>query len=152
MKVYLAGPIASRDLEGATAWRHTAKRLLALWGIQGFSPLRGKENLIPQRGLIGSNTEDYIPGPLTTTKGITRRDRYDVQSSDLVIANLLGMTDKPTGTAIEFGWADAYGVPVIMVIEPSGSLAEHPMLEEIASYRVESVEDACVLAAQILLP
>ncbi len=152
MKVYLAGPIASRDLEGATIWRAQAKNLLRNFGIQGYSPLRGKEHLVPQTGPIGSNTDNYIPNPLTSAKGITARDRYDVQSSNLMIANLLGMTDKPTGTAIEFGWADAFSVPVIMIIEASGSLAEHPMLVEIAGFRVESVEAACTLAAQILLP
>ena len=151
-KVYLAGPIASRDLEGATTWRYQAKHLLAENCIDGYSPLRGKEDLIPQRGLIGSNTDDYIPDPLTSAKGITARDRYDVQSADLVIANLLDMVEKPTGTAIEFGWADSWGVPVIMIIEPEGSLVEHPMLSDIAGFRVESVEAACALAAQILLP
>lgn len=152
MKVYLAGSIASQDLEGATTWRRRATDLLLCRGIQGYSPLRNKGDLLPQTGLIGSNTEDYTPSPLTSAKGITRRDRYDVQSSDLVIANLLGMTEGPTGTAIEFGWADAFSVPVIMVIEREGSLAEHPMLNEIASFRVESVEAACRLAPQILLP
>ena len=152
MKVYLAGPIASRDLEGATTWRYAAKHRLADYGLQGFSPLRGKEDLIPQRGLIGSNTDDYIPDPLTNAKGITARDRYDVQSADLMIANLLDMGEKPTGTAIEFGWADAWGVPVIMIIEATGSLVEHPMLDTIASFRVETVEEACALAASILLP
>lgn len=151
-KCYLAGPIASRDLKGATTWRAQAQGLLAEYGIEGYSPLRGKENLIPQTGPIGSNTEDYVPDPLTGAKGITRRDRYDVRTADLMIANLLDMTDKPTGTAIEFGWADAFNVPVIMIIEPEGSLAEHPMLSEIAGFRVETVEEACELAASILLP
>ncbi len=151
-KVYLAGPITSVDLEGATGWRFEAIRALREWGIDGYSPLRHKEGLIPQQGLIGSDVSLYERHPLTSAQGITARDRYDVQSSDLVIANLLGSTERTTGTAIEFGWADAFGVPIIMVIEDEGSIAEHPMLNTIAGFRVPNMYHACVLARQILLP
>ena len=151
-KVYLAGPISSVDLAGATGWRDEAKRALDDLGIDAYSPLRHKEGLIPQNGLIGADVALYERHPLTSAQGITARDRYDVQSSDLMIANLLGCTEKTSGTAVEFGWADAFGVPVIMVIEDEGSIAEHPMLSTIAGFRVSNMHFACVLAAQILLP
>jgi len=151
-KVYLAGPIIPVDLETAMGWRRRARQLLELSGISAYSPIRGTVNLLPNVGRIGSDITKYQKHPLTTASGMTARDRYDVQSSDLIIANLLNATEKTCGTAIEFGWADAFGVPVIMVIEPSGSLAEHPMLSAIAEFRVSNMDDACVLTAQILLP
>ena len=149
-KVYLAGPIASQDLAGATEWRHEAQQRLADLDIRGYSPLRSKEHLIPQSGRIGSSVVDYKDDPLTSQSGITIRDRYDVMSSDVMIANLLGATEKLVGTAVEFGWADAFNIPVIMVIEPEGSILEHPILNHIAGFRVSTVEEACLVAARIL--
>jgi len=154
-KVYLAGPIASVDLTGATGWRNEATTMLkSLSGgcIQAYSPLRGKTQYLPQTGKIGSTVIDYVEHPLTLDQGITGRDRYDVESSDIMIAHLLGATEKLMGTAVEFGWADIFRIPIIMIIEPEGSLVDHPILRDIASFRVESVDEACYLAKTILFP
>ena len=151
-KVYLAGPITNVDLGEATDWRAKAKAQLALSGIDAYSPLRYKEGLLPPQGLIGCDVDLYDCHPLTSARGITARDRYDVKSADLMIANLLDMTISSIGTAIEFGQADIIGTPVILIIEPSGSIMDHPILDTIAGFRVETVEAACALAAQILLP
>ena len=151
-KVYLAGPIAAVDLSEAIGWRDDATDLLNARGINAYSPLRGKLNLLPSTGAIGNDPANYTTSPLTRAKGITTRDRYDVTSADMMIANLLSMTERSIGTAIEFGWADMARVPVILIIEPEGSIADHPMIQEIAGFQVETVEAACALAAQILLP
>ena len=44
-KVYLAGPIMGCNYEECTAWRSVAKAWLAKHGIDGYSPMRGKEFL-----------------------------------------------------------------------------------------------------------
>ena len=148
-KVYLAGPITAVDLTEAVGWRKDARLWLGDYGLKGYSPLRGKEPLLPQDGLIGFDPANYEVNPLTSAKGITTRDRYDVSSCDLMIANLLDSQDQPSiGTAIEFGWADAWKIPVIVVIERD--VIMHPMLETIAGFRVESVVEACDWAARIL--
>ena len=151
-RVYLAGPIASKDWAGATGWRELATLWLAP-EIQCFSPLRGKRAYLPPEGVtITAQTFNYVDHPLTRASGIVGRDRNDVRTADLVIANLLDSVEKPTGTAIEFGWADAWRIPIILIIEREGSVADHPMLRQIAEFHVETLAEACTLARSILIP
>ncbi len=149
--VYLAGPIASKEWLVANGWRSVIANRLAP-EIQCFNPLRGKVTLVPDTGLIGDDICRYTPSPLTTAAGITGRDRNDVRTADLVIANLLNTTTKSTGTAIEFGWADAWRVPIILIMEPEGAVADHPMLRQLADFHVTTLIEACTLAKDILLP
>lgn len=151
-RVYLAGPITGRTLEEAAGWREEARQLLWKGGsIVGISPLRYKKLFIAE-GVLSADQSTYRQSPLTTASGITGRDRYDVHRCDLMIANLLGARTKTTGTAIEFGWADAWRIPIILVMEPAGNPADHQMLRRLAEFHVETLGDACALACQILLP
>lgn len=152
-RVYLAGPIASKDWDGANSWRRRVRKTLSQHQIVCVSPLRGKREYFPTNGTaITHQTDNYVDHPLTRAAGITGRDRHDIRTVDLMIANLLGATEKVCGTAIEFGWADAWRVPIILVMEREGSVADHPMLRQIAEFHVETLDEACDLARMILLP
>ncbi len=147
-KVYLAGPITGLSYASATSWREFAEEYLASRGLVGLSPMRAKNYLsetvkFPMAYGEGGN-------PLSTDKGITTRDRNDVLNCDLVLANFLGADHASCGTAIEFGWADAWRVPVIMVIEPEGNPFDHGMMRSIAGFRVETLETGLELAVAIL--
>jgi nucleoside 2-deoxyribosyltransferase len=80
------------------------------------------------------------------------RDRYDVMSSDVVLFNLLGTTTVSIGTCIEFGWADAFRKPVVLVMEPEGNLHDHPMVREAAGYIVPTLDEAVQVLDCILNP
>lgn len=144
-KVYLAGPINHFSYAEAMGWRDEAMNLLTAKGLVVASPMRGKEML---KGTIIEGSYDEFP--LSSQRGITARDRYDTQSADVVLACFLGAEIASCGTPIEFGWADAARIPVVMVMEPEGNPFDHPMMREIAAFRVETVEEACLIVDAII--
>ena len=146
-KVYLAGPIFGLDYEGATSWREEATNLLSDYGILALSPMRAKEHLKDEKHI-----NHFYNGvePMSTSKGIVTRDRNDVRTCDIVIAYLKGAERASMGTCIEFGWADAWRKPVIMVAAPGDLHEEHGIMTEIAGYKVEEVSEAVEIAAALL--
>lgn len=146
-KVYLAGPIYGLNYEGATSWREEARGLLEDYGILALSPMRAKDHLKNEKSI--NHFYDGVE-PMSTSKGIITRDRNDVRTCDIVIAYLKGADRASMGTCIEFGWADAWRKPVIMVAEPGDLHEEHGMMSEIAGYKVEEVGEAVEIAAALL--
>jgi nucleoside 2-deoxyribosyltransferase len=146
MKIYLAGPIAHLTYDEAQGWRNEAIAYLAEFGIKGISPLRGKE-FLREVGKIGIDTFNEA---LASDEGIVTRDRYDVRTSDLMLVNLLGAKQVSSGTPAEYGWADAFGTPVITVIEREGSPYDHPFIRGLSGYRVETLEEGLDLCRVIL--
>lgn len=132
--VYLAGPLTGVSYEHAVQWRRDVQTRLE-GQARCWSPLAGQ----------------YFPGdvpnvddtdPLGTARGVTARDRYYVQQSHIVLANMLGAQRVSLGTAIEMAWADAYRIPVVLAMEIEGNVNDHGMLRELASFRVDSLDEA----------
>ena len=155
-RVYLAGPITGLTYDNCTDWRSSVAKQLGESGITCFSPMRAKEYLRSEGKLIGS----YEDHPTATAKGITSRDRCDVQTCDLVLMNLLGAERVSIGTMIEVGWADAWRKPIVLAIEKprhrfafvrKQNIHTHPMLSEIASFTVHNLSDAVDTVRAILL-
>lgn len=144
--VYLAGPITGISYGECTDWRTYADTLLSP-GIIGVSPMRAKEYLAREAAI----THSYEDTVLSCAKGITTRDRMDVRRADLVLVNLVGAKTVSIGTVMEIAWADAYRVPVVVAMEPTGNLHEHPMIKECTGFRVASLEEACRIASSILM-
>ncbi len=110
--VYLAGPISGCSYEGCTDWREYAKRELSLSEISGTSPMRAKNYLSKEKSI-----SDSYETVLSCSKGITTRDRYDVRTCDILLANLLDAKKVSIGTIGELFWADAFRKPIITIIE-----------------------------------
>lgn len=144
--VYLAGPIAHLDFDEANDWRREAAEFLEGFGARGLSPLRGKEFLRAE-GKIGVDKHDY--SPLATDSGIVNRDRMDVMNCDIMLANFTNAPKVSVGTAVEFGWADAYR-KVVVTVMPKGSPYDHPFTRQLSSYIVETLDEALDLIAAIL--
>jgi len=146
--VYLAGPIANLTYDEANAWRLEAIEYLADFGIRGRSPLRGKE-FLRETGII---TIDTYSNAIASDEGIVARDRYDVESSDLVLSNLLGAPAVSCGTPVEYGWADMTRprTPMITVIEAEGSVYDHPFIRGLSSYRVKTLEEGLAICITLL--
>ena len=148
LKVYLAGPIASLDLKEANGWRIEMAKHLAAAGITAYNPLRHKIQYLPQSGAVGHDTEHYTDHPLVTADAITARDRNDVVTSDLMIVNFLGYEGKPTGTAVEYGWADSASVPILTIHDSE----LHPMLHSLTDFHCNSLAQAVEVTRAVLLP
>lgn len=145
-KVYLAGPISGLSYDNGQGWRAYASTRLAEREIEGYSPLRAK-GYLKSAGII---EQSYDTTPLSTDHGITTRDRWDVQTADAVLFNLLGAERVSIGTMIEYGWADARRIPIITVIESSGNIHDHPMLRAVTGFRVSTLDEAIELLDRIL--
>lgn len=143
-KIYLAGPITGLTYEESEQWRDQFKKLVHPT-IKCYSPLRGKGYLKKHGKLDGA----YDEFPLSTSKGLTARDRYDCTHADVVVFNLLNASRISIGTMIEFGWADAHNIPTVAIMEPS-SIHNHPMVEAIVNFRVTSLVDAAHIVNIIL--
>jgi nucleoside 2-deoxyribosyltransferase len=149
-KIYLAGPISGLAYSGAQDWRDNVSNALWKVGLIGYSPLRAK-GYLRSAGVIEQSYENH---PLSTDRGITSRDRWDVMTCDAVLFNLLGATKRVSvGTCIEFGWADAFRKPIIVVMEPNlQNVHDHPMTREVTNFRVETLDEAVVLLDRIFNP
>lgn len=152
MKVYLAGAISGSTFGEATDWRDEVKRQLKENGIDGYSPLRGKEYL-EKVGRI-ENAYDTVGDfgtPLSTSRGIMTRDHFDVLTCDVVFVYLKDAKRVSIGTVMEIAWAYAYRKPVVMVVE-KGHLHEHPMIFEAVGYEVENLQQGIDITVSILKP
>jgi len=141
-RVYLAGPITGLSYTGATDWRADVSDEL-LPHVIGVSPMRGKEYL-RHKEVIGGTSADFaaMKQALSMPQAIVCRDRWDVQTCDAVLMNLLGAERVSIGTMIEAGWADASRKPLVVVIEPKGNVHEHGMLDQLTGYRVTTLAEA----------
>lgn len=143
-RVYLAGPITGLSYEEArNGWRAEFPKLLPDT-IHCYSPMRGKDFLKDMDNL-GCDEEMYREiHPMVTQKGITTRDRYDVQNADAVVMNLIGADRVSIGSMIEIGWADSVRVPIILIMDKD-NVHDHMMVLECAGYVVETIEEAAHL-------
>ncbi|MCK9541095.1 MAG: nucleoside 2-deoxyribosyltransferase [Novosphingobium sp.] len=145
MKVYLAGPITGQSLKGCSEWRDFARRELYNYGISGLDPLRGKQYLSNEKYIKDS----YSQHVMSTAKGINRRDMNDVRQSDVILINVLGAEKVSIGTILEAGAAYALNKPIILVMEEN-NIHKHGMLDDMAGWIVDSLEEAIIIAAYIL--
>lgn len=143
-QVYLAGPISGLTYGGATDWRKQAVDVLAEAGIEGLDPMRGKDYLADV-GVLEGSYEDW---PLSTSQGITARDRFDATRCDLLLVNLLGATRVSIGSMLEIAWADSRRTPIVLVMEKEGNPHDHPMIRECAGFITDSLDVgmACCIA------
>ncbi len=171
--VYLAGPITGLSYGDARhGWRKEFASMLDEHIIP-LSPMRGKDFLMGEKNLKG-DPNMYPSNALAKPSGILARDRNDVRNCDVMVACFLGAKDHPSlGTAVEFGWADAYRKPVVMVIEEDTTIPYvnkdgitmheinsleipnihlHAFLTEIAGYRVNDLEEAAQIVRCLLTP
>lgn len=147
--VYLAGPIEGQNYADAVGWRSMAALALEDHGIVALSPMRGKHLLAAG---ISKDYRDYADkGPFYTAKGIMTRDYNDVARASALLVNLLGLTNRTTGTIMELAWAWQLRIPAIVVMERSGNPHDHhPMLEEAMPFRFDNMDDAIAGVLSVL--
>lgn len=144
--VYLAGPITGLSYGECTDWREYAIKELDAAGIRGVSPLRAKSYL-SNEGKIADSYEQIV---LSSSRGITTRDRWDATRCDVLLASLLGADRVSIGTVMEVAWADLSRIPIVLVMEKEKNLHDHAMLREVAGFRVETLEEGLNVVKAIL--
>lgn len=146
--VYLAGPIDGLTYDQGQDWRaYVAKELPK--EIRAISPLRAKGERLARLGII---TDTYEDNPLTSQRGIWSRDQMDCLRANALIVNLLGAKKVSIGTMFELAWASRADVPIILVMERTGNVHNHPFVRECASFRVETLDEAITVCEAILIP
>lgn len=140
-KVYLAGPIRDVDHKVSIFWREYTKRELSKAGIEAYSPMRGKEE-----------GDDLGRRLLGNSRAFTTRDRYDVLSCDLMLANLLDAKKISIGTMAEYGQADILRKPIITIMEKQGNVHDHPWIREVSGWVVETLDEGIYVAKMVLNP
>ena len=126
MKVYLAGPIAGYSYGEINDWRVSVKDELKNHGIDGYSPMRGKEYLSDEKILKDPYNEKSRRSAEITT-GINVRDYNDCKTADAILVNFLGSNKISIGTCMEVAWARAFQIPLVMIMEKD-NIHSHCML------------------------
>lgn len=150
--IYLAGPISGLTYDAArNGWR--AEFSMALDALDNdhifcASPMRAKQFLSD----VGKIDASYEMHPLATAAGITTRDYNDVRTADAMVACFLDSDAPSLGTAVEFGYAHAHRVPIIIVARDGDVHRCHPMLSRMAGYITDDMEEAAHIAYHLLAP
>jgi hypothetical protein len=80
------------------------------------------------------------------------RDHFDATRCGVVLANLLGTDRVSIGTVMEIAWCYEARVPLVVVMEEDGNPHDHPMVNEAASYRVTTLDQAVGVIADLFRP
>lgn len=154
IRCYLAGAITGLSYNGCTDWRQEAIAYLEKYGVQGLSPLRGKEYLKDETSISDNydNHEKKLYATMSGQRGIYARDKFDCERADLVLVNLLGAQRVSIGTVMEIAWAAGAKKPIVLVMEAEGNIHEHSMLREACAFRVETLAEALHVTTAILAP
>ena len=112
--VYLAGPIDGFSFQDGVEWRERARMELAVEGIKGISPQRGKKYVSEHKGLadnmdFSAEEELFRGNPMSTSRGVLSRDKFDALICDAFLVNFLGATGVAIGTVMEIAWAYLQG-------------------------------------------
>ena len=151
--VYLAGTITGLTHDEARyGWRLRFNDLMHPYEhIFCSSPMRGKE-MLADFGVLTSG-KGYPSDAITSPKGIITRDRNDVKLCSVMVACFLESNGKLSGgTFIEFGWADRYDKPTVIVGPEDDPNVQHLMSQALAGYRVDTLEEAAMIVGHLLTP
>jgi nucleoside 2-deoxyribosyltransferase len=149
MLVYLAGRIKGRTYDEAQDWRKEAGKWLYTIGIEYADPLRGKELLAIE--MDGKPIQDahHGGGPLRTPDAIFRRDKWDVHRANALLINFLDAEDVSIGTCFEVAWAEARGIPIVIVMEDN-NIHQHTFIKKSATCIVDNLDEGLHVIANIL--
>lgn len=147
-KIYLCGQIAGLSYDEARfGWRAEVVNALAGTDIECISPMRHMINQADTDQMSSLGDPTSVMG---SARAITERDRFDVRRSDLLFCNLLGMDRHSLGSMIEFGWADAYRIPILCCIEKDGTNPhEHGMVQDLIGWRCGSLQVGILTVSRI---
>ena len=146
-KIYLAGPMTGLTYDEIKGWRDEFIRILPE-NLIGYSPLRGKNRPDEEVRWDAHGREEKI---LSSSRSILTRDTWDVETCDLVFANLLGATRVSIGTVAELAIAYHMKKPIVLMME-EGGVHDHAFINAMTPFVVRSLEEGVFVVRSILLP
>jgi len=133
--VYLAGAVTGMKMGECKSWReYASSRLLPCYFA--LDPLRGKESIPTDVAIAASGYTGKA-----SDKAIWDLCRWDVHRCSIVLANLVGATDRSLGTAFEMAWAYKAGKLIVTALE-TGSVHDHAFIKEASSFLVPTLDEA----------
>ncbi len=139
LKVYLAGPIAGQTADGLSNSISEKVAILTDLGYLVYNPMIAKDNLIQKADVF--TPFGYEALPVATEHAIFARDKWMVQQSDIVIADLTSSGSRVSiGTMMEIAWANLQGKMVIVIL-PRDNIHDHLFVHEAATHIFQSLDD-----------
>lgn len=151
--IYMSCPMSGLTADEASAWIAAAREIIDPRASL-LSPIR-KERCENPSHAFGNFPSSSMFG---SDRAITASDRFDVMRSDMVICNLLHAKKVSIGAMIELGWADMGRKPIITILPRRGleinglPVHDHPMVRDISSWVVHSIEEAAQIVNTVLFP
>jgi len=136
LQVYLAGPISGLTQAEALGWRGRARGVLEQYRYSVIDPMRGHDSRRAEEALRADG-HNWPYGP----KAVFKRDKHDVERSDILLVNLTGATRVSIFTMMEMAWAEQWNKFILTVME-DGNLHEHLAVREASSLVVPTLADA----------
>ena len=145
-KVYLAGPITGQTYGECTGWREYVKLQLRGYGLNAYSPMRGKSYLSAEDKVKDS----YADHTMSSINGLNVRDYNDCKTSAVILVNFLGSGNRVSiGTVMEIAWGRSFQIPVVIAID-KGNVHDHAMLT-FGNIVVDNLDEAISVTTQIIL-
>ena len=142
--LFLAGPLTGISYGNAVDWRKYVESKLPP-DVIAFSALRGKTYVARETVLKDSYPEHL----LSTPQGTITRDRYDVSRCDALFVNFLKADRVSIGTIMEMAWADAWRIPIILVME-NGNIHDHAFVRQVAAFITADLDEAIQTAVDVV--
>jgi nucleoside 2-deoxyribosyltransferase len=142
--IFLAGPLTGISYGDALDWRRYVESKLPA-DVIAFSALRGKRHVANERVLKDSYPEHL----LSTPQGTITRDRYDVSRCDALFVNFLNADRVSIGTIMEMAWADAWRIPIILVME-KGNVHDHAFVRQVSAFIAGDLDEAIQTAVDVI--
>ena len=140
-RVYLAGPMATRTYGECVDWRDKMRELCETH-IRFLSPLRGLEYFMETEELPLEVDGDIM----NRGAAIIAKCRMDVRRADAVVAYFPDENQRTSiGSMVEIGWADMLQTPVIVIRSDKEMAHDHPFVEHLAGWTVDSIEEAAAV-------
>jgi hypothetical protein len=122
MIVYLSGGITGKTRSRAGNWRMLVSKELVEAGFGVLNPLRGGSYLSTQANDVPLGLSD---------KALKQRDKLDVKTCDIILANFSGAERVSIGSLMEIAWAEELGKLIVVVMDERG-FHDHPFVREVA--------------------
>jgi nucleoside 2-deoxyribosyltransferase len=152
---YLAGPIDGLSFQDGVEWRRYATEKLAVEGIKGLSPQRGKDYVGGNEGLademdFATQEKVFADRLMSDAKFVLGRDKFDALNCSVLLVNFKGARRASIGTIMEIAWAFLQGKPIIVVADDDDTLhRNHPMLRGTFTSITNNLDDAIGLVIHI---
>ena len=135
--IYLAGPISGKSYHEVVSRYAVKIQELRKMGYRTLSPMTAKGYL---RNDVKLKAVGY-DNPVSTNHAIVNRDKWMVEKSDIVLADLTNAVEVSIGTVMELAWAFHFGKHVIVIMGES-NIHQHAFVLEAAHIVFPKLEDA----------